>query len=269
MPIVLKLGHGQAKFDPIATTVNGGPALIQGNLGLDKDHGVWFRLDESRIDNAAINDAVSSSVLAFIAPVLSRATEVSGKVTVVLAPGARRSRSPRRGRRGCRGSSPSTTSSSAPARWPTRCSRSPGRPRRSWRSPSRSSSRSSTAGSSSRGCRSRSAGGNKVDFAGSVGFDKTLQVKATVPITAAMIGRDAQLEKLLDGLKVDVPIGGTLARPAIDRRGLQAATRDAIRTVASQGLKNQAGRLVERVAGAKLPTTAPPAGPPPPTPSAT
>ena len=97
-------------------------------------------------------------------------------------------------------------------------------------------------------------GGTKVEFAGSVGFDKTLQVVASVPITAAMVGRDAELEKTLNGLKVKVPIGGTLSQPAIDRRGLQTATRDAIRTVADREIKGQASKLVDRVAaGIKVP----------------
>ena len=254
MAVVLKLGQGQAKFDPIATTVNGGPAFIQGNLALDAEHGLWFRLDESRIDGAAINDAVSSSLLAFVAPVLSRATEVNGKVTVVLAPGGAAFPITAKGSTRVQGVMAfkdvicrpgpladqvfSITGKSAPKlafAEPVQFSILDGRVRQS-------------------GFSVPLGGGNKVEFAGSVGFDKTLAVQATVPITAAMIGRDAQLEKLLNGLKVNVPIGGTLAKPTIDRRALQTATRDAIKTVAGQGLRDEAGRLVDRVAaGAGLP----------------
>lgn len=253
LPIVLKLGHGQAKFDPIATTINGGPALLQGELALDAEDGLWFRMGESRIDNAAINDSVSSSVLAFIAPVLSRATEVNGKVTVVLAPGGAAFPIAAKGTTRVQGVMAfhdvvfrpgpladqvfSITGKTAPKlafAEPVQFSILDGRVRQS-------------------GLSVPLGGGDKVEFAGSVGFDKTLAVQATVPITSAMIGRDAQLEKLLNGLKVNVPIGGTLAKPTIDRRGLQAATRDAIRTVAGRGLQDEAGRLIERVAGAKLP----------------
>ena len=256
MPIVLRLGRGQAKFDPIATTLNGGPTFLQGNLALDAEHGLWFRLDESGINNAAINDAVSSAVLAFIAPVLSRATEVNGKVSVALAPGGAAFPITARGTTRVQGviafqdvvfrPGPladqvfSITGQAAPklkVAEPVQFSILDGRVQQS-------------------GLSVPLPGGTKVEFAGSVGFDKTLQVRATVPITAAMIGRDAQLEKLLNGLKVTVPIGGTLARPIIDRRGLQAATRDAIKTVASRSLQDEAGRLVERVAGAKLPPNA-------------
>ena len=255
LPIVLKLGHGQAKFDPIATTVNGGPALIQGNLALDKDHGLWFRLDESRIDNAAINDAVSSSVLAFIAPVLSRATEVNGKVTVVLAPGGAAFPITAAGTTRVQGVLAFQNVIFRPGPLADQVFSITGQaaPKLAFAEPVQFSILDGRVQQS--GLSVPLPGGTKVEFAGSVGFDKTLQVRATVPITAAMIGRDAQLEKLLDGLKVNVPIGGTLARPVIDRRGLQAATRDAIKTVASRSLRNEAGRLVERVAGAKLPTT--------------
>ena len=256
MPVILRFGAGKAKFDPIATTVNGGPALLQANLGLDADHGVWLRMDESRVDNAAINDAVSSSVLAYIAPVLSEATEVSGKITVVLAKEGAAFPITANGSTRVQGvlafndvifrPGPLADQVFAITGQPT--------PKLAFTEPVQFSILDGRVQQS--GLSIPLPGGTKVEFAGSVGFDKTLQVNATVPITAAMIGRDAQLEKLLNGLKVNVPIGGTLKHPAIDRRGLQTATRDAIRTVASRGLKNEANKLVERVAGAALPPNA-------------
>lgn len=253
MPVVLKFAGGKAKFDPIATHVNNGPALLQANLGMDADHGVWLRFDESRVDNAEINDAVSSSVLAYIAPVLSRATEVTGKVTVVLAPGGAAFPITAKGTTRVQGVTQFQDVVFRPGPLADQVFAITGQaaPKLAFNEPVQFTVLDGRVQQS--GLSIPLPGGTKVEFAGSVGFDKTLQVRATVPITAAMIGRDAQLEKLLDGLKVTVPIGGTMSRPAIDRRGLQAATREAIRTVASQGLKQEAGRLVERVAGAKLP----------------
>ena len=253
MPVILKVGGGRAKFDPIATQVNNGPALIQANLGMDADRGVWLRLDESRINGAEINDAVSTSVLAYIAPVLSRATEVTGKVTVVLAPGGAAFPITAKGTTRVEGITQFQDVVFRPGPLAEQVFSITGQaaPKLAFNEPVRFTILDGRVTQS--GLAIPLPGASKVEFAGSVGFDKTLQVRATVPITAAMIGRDAQLEKMLDGLKVTVPIGGTMARPVIDRRGLQAATRDAIKTVASQGLKNEAGRLVERVAGGKLP----------------
>ena len=256
MPVILRFAGGKAKFDPIATTVNGGPALLQANLGLDTDHGVWLRMDESRIDNAAINDAVSSSVLAYIAPVLSQATEVSGKVTVVLAKEGAAFPITANGTTRVQGVLAFNGVIFRPGPLADQVFAITGQPapKLAFTEPVQFSILDGRVQQS--GLSIPLPGGTKVEFAGSVGFDKTLQVNASVPITAAMLGRDAELEKLLNGLKVNVPIGGTLKHPAIDRRGLQAATRDAIRTVASRGLKNEANKLVERVAGAALPPSA-------------
>ena len=253
MPLILRFGGGKAKFDPIATTVNGGPALLQANLGMDADHGVWLRMDESRIDNAAINDAVSSSVLAYIAPVLSEATEVSGKITVVLAKEGAAFPITAAGTTRVQGVLAFNDVIFRPGPLADQVFAITGQaaPKLAFTEPVQFSILDGRVQQS--GLSIPLPGATKVEFAGSVGFDKTLQVNATVPITAAMIGRDAELERLLNGLKVNVPIGGTLKHPVIDRRGLQAATRDAIRTVASRGLKNEANKLVERVAGAALP----------------
>ncbi len=253
LPIVLKLGDGRAKFDPIATTINGGPALLQADLALDAEDGLWLRVGESRINDAAINDAVSSSVLAFIAPVLSRATEVNGKVTVVLAPGGAAFPIAAKGTTRVQGIIDFHDVIFRPGPLADQVFSITGKPapKLAFAEPVQFSILDGRVQQS--GLSVPLGGGNKVEFAGSVGFDKTLAVQATVPITSAMIGRDAELEKLLNGLKVNVPIGGTLSKPMIDRRGLQAATRDAIRTVAGRGLQNEASRLVERVAGAKLP----------------
>ena len=254
MPVVLKVAGGKMAFDPIATTVNGGPTLIQSALKLDADHGLWFRLDESRVDGAAINDAVSSSVLAFVAPVLSRATEVSGKLTVVIGPDGAEFPLTANGTTRVQGIIAFNDVVCRPGPLANQVFAITGQaaPKLAFAEPVRFAILDGRVQQS--GLSIPLGGGSQVDFAGSVGFDKTLQVKATVPITAAMVGRDADLAKLLGGVKINIPIGGTLTRPAIDRRGLQDATRDAIRTVAGRGLKDQAGKLIERVAGARLPT---------------
>ena len=83
-PVVLKLGAGKAKFDPILTKMNDGPVVIQGELAFDDDYGLWLRLGPSRVDNATINEAVSNSILAYAAPVMAKSSQVTGKVTVAV-----------------------------------------------------------------------------------------------------------------------------------------------------------------------------------------
>ena len=64
--------------------MNDGPVLILADLALDGDYGLWLRLDPCRIEDAAINEAVSNSILAYVAPVLAKSSGVSGKVTVAV-----------------------------------------------------------------------------------------------------------------------------------------------------------------------------------------
>ncbi len=247
--VVLHFGGGLARFDPVVTTVNGGPTLIQANLGLDDADGLWLRLDASRIDGAAINDAVSDALLAYVAPVLSRATEVNGKLTVVL---------PDKG-----ASLPLTATGSTrldgliafqdvqfrPGPLGAQVLSLTGRPapRLAIGQPVQlqvADGRVRTSGLSI-----PIAANAKVDFSGSVGFDKTLDCKAIIPLTAGMLGRDPALEKLVAGKSVTLPIGGTLARPAIDRRAFQVALRETARALVGSELESEAGRFLDRVAG--------------------
>src|SRR5262249_14255716 len=75
---------------------------------------------------------------------------------------------------------------------------------------------------------------------------RTLQMKATMPLTGRMLGRDELVQQLLGGTQITVPIGGTLSRPGIDRQALQATLRQAMQQVARKGLEAGAGRILER-----------------------
>ena len=85
----------------------------------------------------------------------------------------------------------------------------------------------------------------KVD--GSIGFDKTLAMRALVPITPQMLGGNAVANQIAGGTEVTVPIGGTIAHPTIDRNGLRVALREAARTMVRRNVQNEAGRLLDRV----------------------
>jgi hypothetical protein len=92
-------------------------------------------------------------------------------------------------------------------------------------------------------------GGNglRVAIEGSVGFDETLDLKATSKLSAKALGL-AGLSNPAGAATITVPIRGTLNKPAVDQRALTIALRNAARVVGEKQLKSEAGRLLERLA---------------------
>ena len=246
-PIVLRIGGGRAAFDTIRTTINDGPTLIDADLYLDDPAGLWLRLAKgTKVDGAAINDAVSDDVLSYIAPVLSKASEVRGKVSltidgsaiplvgtgatridgllsfqdVVFQPGAFAEELF------------TLTGQKAPSmtlHQPLQLNVAGGRVKQS-------------------GLTIPLAGATTLKLGGSVGFDQTLALQASVPVSGRMIGRDAAVKQIVGDTNISVPIGGTISRPAIDRAAFRVALRDVARSMARRGVQSEAGRLLDRVA---------------------
>jgi translocation and assembly module TamB len=96
-------------------------------------------------------------------------------------------------------------------------------------------------------------GGNglRVAIEGSVGFDETLDLKATSKLSAKALGL-AGLSNPAGAATITVPIRGTLNRPAVDQKALTIALRNAARVVGEKQLKSEAGRLLERLARPNL-----------------
>ena len=241
--IVLKAGGGYAKFDPIVTHVNTGPALIRGRLALDDEMGLWLKLDGSRVDDAAIDDKVSTALLSFVAPVLNDATGVTGKVSVVIADsGAEIPLTAKHGSARLDGVMAFKDVVCKPGPFAAEVLSLTGRPdlKLAIAEPVALSVADGRVKQSGLSIPVGNSGA-KLGLAGSVGFDQTVEAKATVPITASMLGRDPALNKLVAGTNITIPIGGTLSKPSIDRRALQTALRDATKSLAEKGLKDEAG----------------------------
>ncbi|MFO0960941.1 MAG: hypothetical protein U0800_26470 [Isosphaeraceae bacterium] len=247
-PIILRLGGGRAAFDPIKAPINGGRSQLLADLALEDPRSLALRLgDGSRIDHAEINDVVSSALLAYVAPVLSQATEVDGYVNLVL----RRASFPIFGdgttlvdgdltfdQVVCQ---PGPFAAEVLALTNTQV------PRLALNQPVRMQIADRRV--KQNGLEIPIGGENRVKLAGTVGFDQTLQIRARVPVTGRMLGRDEIVQQLLKGMEVTVPIGGSLAKPGIDRQGLQVALREAAQEVAKRGMQVGAGRLIERAVG--------------------
>jgi translocation and assembly module TamB len=82
---------------------------------------------------------------------------------------------------------------------------------------------------------------------GSVGLDESLAMVAEVPIQAQFLGRDLSLGTL-EGQTLQIPIGGTLKKPQLDRGALRQLTAQLLenitRGVLLDGVNKQLDRLL-------------------------
>jgi translocation and assembly module TamB len=84
-PVVLRARGGQLRIDPIDTSLNQGRLHLEPEIVFNDSAGPMLRLGpESSLTDARINDEVSHRVLAFAAPVLDQATRARGRVSVRL-----------------------------------------------------------------------------------------------------------------------------------------------------------------------------------------
>lgn len=78
-------------------------------------------------------------------------------------------------------------------------------------------------------------GGYPVELKGSVGFDKSIDYIATLPITPALVGNDAF--GFLEGATIDVPIRGTSSDPNFNEAVMQKATEGMVQQAMQKGLQ--------------------------------
>ncbi len=78
-------------------------------------------------------------------------------------------------------------------------------------------------------------GGYPVALNGSVGFDKSIDYIATLPITPALVGNEAF--GFLEGATIDVPIRGTSSDPNFNEAVMQKATESLVQQAMQKGLQ--------------------------------
>ena len=255
-PIVLRLGNGRAIFDPIATTLNDGPVAIAADLLVDDPNALWLRVSQgSKVDGAAINEAVSHDILSYIAPVLSESSQVRGKVSLaidgavvpLIGPGLTRAEGQARFDQvifqpGAFATEVFGLTGLAPPRMTL----------------DQTLKILVADGRVTQSGLSIGVGGDaKINIDGSVGLDRTLALRAALPITAGMLGRDERLNQIVAGTRVTIPIGGTLSHPKLDKRAFQVALRDAAKSMVRQGVRQGLGEALDQVipgAGGAIPS---------------
>jgi hypothetical protein len=87
--------------------------------------------------------------------------------------------------------------------------------------------------------------GYPIELVGSVGFDKSLDYTAKLPITPMLVGDKAY--RYLEGATIDVPIRGSSSNPDIDKRTMQKATADMAQQALQKSLEKGVRNIFEQI----------------------
>jgi translocation and assembly module TamB len=250
VPVVIRCGGGNVTIDPIKSTLNNGTVDLKPIVDADEARGIALQLQPgSLIVGTELNDEVSRRVLSYIAPVLDEATQVTGKVSAKFdqADIPLYGTAPER-RLSLTGQVVFLDVMCAPGPFATQVLSlvgQPGSPGLKLHQPVQLAILNGRV--FQKGLELAVSRDAKLAIEGSVGFDETLDLRATVPIIAGLLGNTAGVDKLVDGRSVTVPIGGTVSQPRINRQALQVALKELTRGALERGLEKQASGLLDQI----------------------
>jgi hypothetical protein len=87
--------------------------------------------------------------------------------------------------------------------------------------------------------------GYPIELRGSVGFDKSLDYTAKLPITPKLVGKKAY--RYLEGVTIDVPIRGNSSTPDIDESTMQKATASLAEQALQKSLEKGVQNIFEQI----------------------
>jgi translocation and assembly module TamB len=247
--LIVRCAGRQIAVDPISTGLNGGRLELKPQVVLDDPAGPSLRLlPGSEIRDVEIDDEVSRRILAYFVPVLHNSTQVRGRLTAAfdraefpLVSDPRRSMSAA-GRLAFQdltygpGSFGQQLATLASRNRPPKV-----------RINQTITFEVANGRVRQEGLKIPVAPGAQIELAGSVGFDSTLHLRASVPVTRAMLGIKGPAGEAAGNTRIDVPIGGTLSNPSIERRALQVGLREAGRALIRSGAVNGAADALKRI----------------------
>lgn len=248
MAVAARLNSGALTIDPIETTLNGGLLRVDPVMEREPDGSWIFRLEPgSSLTNAEVNDEVSHRVLSFVAPVLDRATRVQGLVSaevaraeipigpdfdlktlvagrvvfqdVAFAPGPLANTLVQ-----LVGSEASTVRLDEPVVLTIADGR-----------------------VHQRGLAVPVGHLTRIELDGDVGFDRSLNLTASLPITRAMVANRPLLGDIVEGSRISLPIIGSLDDPKVDRDAFQLAIDDLGKSLLNRAAGRGALELLERL----------------------
>jgi len=88
-------------------------------------------------------------------------------------------------------------------------------------------------------------GDSELMISGSLGMDGTIDYLAQVPVTKQLVGGD--LYDILEGTTINVPIGGTLAKPDISTQTVERAIADLARQAGQKKIEEAASDLLKKL----------------------
>jgi translocation and assembly module TamB len=267
--VVLRAANGGVGIDPIRSSLNNGQVELFPGIELRPDGSALFALGEgSAIEGAEINETLSRQLLSYIAPVLHEATQVNGKVSarfqhlamVVAGPGAGAMSMDMAAQvqfhQVAYGPGPLAQQIMVLGGMPNA-------PQLVIDQPVDVTVVQGRVTQS--GLAVQVAPEIQFKLDGSVGLDSTLALRAGVPLSARMLGRQEAVTEILGGTVVGVPIGGTMSRPVLDRAAFQVALRQSAGQVINRAAARGANELLKGLVGdAPLPGAASEGGTPAP-----
>jgi translocation and assembly module TamB len=248
-PLVVRCKAGALSIDPIETTLNSGRVVLKPGLTVDDAQGIALLLAKgSAIDGAEINDEVSKRVLTYVAPVLDEATHVNGKFSVTIDQGEFPITGPPTHRVKMTGQVVFQDVMFAPGPFAGQLLSlvgQPGAPGLRLQQPVQLAVANGRV--MQKGLSIPLRGTSAISLEGSVGFDQTLDLRATVPITKGMLGARSGLDELVGENRVTVPIDGTVSKPRVNKQALQVAVRELSKNVFKRDLSKEAAALLDKL----------------------
>ncbi len=258
-PVVLRAKSGKLTFDPISTTLNEGHVRLEPEIDLDAPGGPILRLAKnSTIREAEINDEVSKRVLAYVAPVLDQATRASGLVSVNLDH-AEFPLGPGRGRQAkVEGAVVFEDVEFAPGPLANDLLSTIGRQDLTLKLDQPVTLTIADGRINQRGMAIPIGELTRIELAGWVNFDRNLALTASLPVTPAMLGNNPLLSDIVSGVRVSLPISGTLDHPVVDKDAFKSNMQELGKTLLARGATRGAMELLMRLSRPKDPDAPPP-----------
>jgi len=262
--VVLRRRGGKVTLDPIDTTVNRGRLHLEPEFrsGRGAEPAAVVLGGGTTLTDAEVNDEVSRRVLSFVAPVLDNATRVRGRISATIA----RAVFPVGGATAAGGPGPTVDGSVVfqdvefvPAPWLDGLFGLIGREGQSVLKLNEPVSLTiADRRVYQRGLTVPIGNLSKVEIEGWVGFDRALNLTASVPVLPTMLADRPILGALAADARVRVPIRGTLRQPEIDRQAFKVGMQEMARSLAERSGVLGAAGLLERLTRPRDPDAPPP-----------